>query len=672
VAERSVTESPPAGATRSARGGLGIALALGVASISAAFLTAAVVLQLGGGASTEPIPGIPGPGLVTTWVLPAARVLRDAAAVVTVGLLLAAAVLGPTPGCSTDAPRTMGPHAYQWVLAAGWSALVWFTVTVLDVGYTVSDIVGLPLVQVVGDLPVFGYAFGLSPIPDLAVVAGLVAVLAVACRVVLSRAGVVLLLALALAATLPPAFGGHSAHGSGDHGLAVSAMLVHVVGVVLWAGGLLALTLAHRLPAPDLDRAVRRYSRLAGWCLFAVGLSGLVNVLARIDPVGDLWQSWYGWLVQAKLGAFGMLAAVGGLHRRQTLPALRGGRRSAFVQLAIVELAIFAATIGLAVGLSRTPTPGDSSSASTHAEIDSVATPEAPGVRALLLDGRPEPVFLAVVGIAIVLYLIGIRRLRRRGESWPPAAAAGWVGGWLLATWATSGGLARYAEVLFSANLIQHLALALPIPLLLVAGRPVTLAQRTLAPADDPHWPGPREWLSALLGSRPLRLLARPHVALALQAAFAAVVYFAGLYETALRSDARVFTYGLVLVIGCAFWWGITGIDAAPHRPTPVAQAVMLGATVALLDLLGVALMHTQTDIGGYSDTGLSRPWGPSVLGDQVLAGEITLWVAGSISALIVVAAILTTRTTRQAGPRMAGLAHGHSQPQPVTDIHAG
>ncbi|OZM76551.1 bifunctional copper resistance protein CopD/cytochrome c oxidase assembly protein [Pseudonocardia sp. MH-G8] len=605
---------------------------------------------------------------MTTWVLPAARVLRDVAAVVTVGLLLAAAALGPIPGPSAQATRTMGSHAYRWVLAAGWSALVWFTVTVLDVGYTASDVLGRPLGEVVGDLHVLGSALDLSPIPGLVVVAGLVAVLVVACRVVLSRSGVVMLLALALAATLPPAFGGHSGAGSGDHRMAVSAMLVHVVGVVLWAGGLLALTLAHRLPTPDLARAVHRYSRLAGWCLVAVGLSGVVNVLARIDPLSGLWQSWYGWLVLAKLGAFGVLAAVGGLHRRRTLPPLRRGRRSAFVQLAIVELVIFAATVGLAVGLSRTPTPGGASGASAHAaEIDSLVMPEAPGVRSLLLDGRPEPVFLAVAGVAIALYLIGVRRLRRGGRVWPPAATASWVAGWLLAAWATSGGLARYAEVLFSANLVQHLALALPVPLLLVAGRPVTLAQRTLTPADDPRWPGPREWLSDLLGSRPLHVLVRPPVALAVQAVLAGVVYFAGLYETALRSETgTMFAYGLVLMLGYAFWWGVMGIDAAPHRPTPLTQAVTLGASVALLNLLGLALMHAQTDIGGYRDTGLSRPWGPRVLGDQVLAGEITLWVAGSVSVLIVVAALLTTRRARRAGP-----AHGHSQPRPVADAHA-
>ncbi|SFP05498.1 putative copper resistance protein D [Amycolatopsis arida] len=639
------------------------ALGLAIAGLTAAFLTVAVVLRLGGGASAGQLPGLPGPGPVTPWALPATRVLGDVAAVATVGLLLAAAVLGPIPRRSSDQPaRTVGPHAYRWTRAAGWTALVWFTATVLGAGYTVSDILGRPLGEVVGDPRVLGSGLGLPPVPGLLVVAGLVAVLAVACRAVLSRAGVVVLLALALAATLPPAFGGHSGGGSGDHRMAISAMLMHIVGVVLWTGGLLALTLAHRLPTADLDRAARRYSRLAGWCLAAVGLSGLLNVLARLDPLSGLWQSPYGWLVLAKVGAFGVLAAVGGLHRLRTLPALRRGRRAAFAQLATVELVIVAASIGLAVGLSRTPTPAGESAGGAHgpADVGGVAMPEAPGVRSLLLTGRPEPVFLTIATVAVLLYLAGVRRLRRDGETWPLTSSASWVTGWLLIAWVIGGGLARYAEVLFSAGLVQHLALALPAPLLLVAGRPVTLARRALTPATDPRWPGPREWLRDLLGSRPLRVLVRPPVALTVQGVLAFVVHFAGLHETAWRSDAGYLaTAGLVLMTGYAFWWGVLGIDAAPHRPTPWARAITLGAMVALLDVLGVALLRAHTDIGGYGDTGPSRPWGRGVLGDQVLAGEITLWAAGSASVLIAGTALVTSWRASRTGRR--------SEPPPVT-----
>lgn len=229
----------------------------------------------------------------------------------------------------------MGTHAYRWMRAAGWVALVWFTAAVLTAGYTASDVLSRPLREIVGDASALGAAVDVAPIPGLLLVGGLVAV---ACPVVLSRGGATVLLGLALAATVPPAFAGHSASGSGDHRVAVSAMLPHIVGVVLWAGGLLALALAHRLPTADLERAVRRFSGPAGWCL--------------------------------------------------------------------------------AVGLSRTPTPAGEPAAGTQgthgahgaAEVSGVAMPEEPGVRSLTLDWRPEPVFLTMTGIAIVLYLAGCAR----------------------------------------------------------------------------------------------------------------------------------------------------------------------------------------------------------------------------------------------------------------------
>ncbi len=63
----------------------------------------------------------------------------------------------------------------------------------------------------------------------------------------------------------------------------------------------------------------------------------------------------YGALVFAKAVAFALLVAIGWWHRRTTLPRLATGDPAAFRRLAVVELLIMAATIGLAVALSRTP-----------------------------------------------------------------------------------------------------------------------------------------------------------------------------------------------------------------------------------------------------------------------------------------------------------------------------
>jgi putative copper export protein len=65
--------------------------------------------------------------------------------------------------------------------------------------------------------------------------------------------------------------------------------------------------------------------------------------------------SGYGAVVFAKAVAFACLVAIGWCHRSRTLPALAAGRPSAFWRVAAGELMVMAATVGLAVALSRTP-----------------------------------------------------------------------------------------------------------------------------------------------------------------------------------------------------------------------------------------------------------------------------------------------------------------------------
>jgi putative copper resistance protein D len=71
--------------------------------------------------------------------------------------------------------------------------------------------------------------------------------------------------------------------------------------------------------------------------------------------VAALVDTAYGRIVLGKLVALLVLGALGRAHRTQTLESLVRGHRGAFVRLATAEVVIMAATIGLAVALSRTP-----------------------------------------------------------------------------------------------------------------------------------------------------------------------------------------------------------------------------------------------------------------------------------------------------------------------------
>jgi putative copper resistance protein D len=86
-------------------------------------------------------------------------------------------------------------------------------------------------------------------------------------------------------------------------------------------------------------------------------VSGLVNAYIRLGSVGQLFQSRYGLLVLGKLACLCALGAFGWWHRKRTLAALEAGKPRAFRRFALGEAAVMAATVGLAVALSRTPTP---------------------------------------------------------------------------------------------------------------------------------------------------------------------------------------------------------------------------------------------------------------------------------------------------------------------------
>jgi putative copper export protein len=96
-----------------------------------------------------------------------------------------------------------------------------------------------------------------------------------------------------------------------------------------------------------------------------VALSGVVNAAVRIGSVGALFGSGYGLVVLAKVVAIVTLAGFGQMHRQHTVERLRTWRRKrnipaaapVFIGLAAVELTVMAATVALAAGLSRTPTP---------------------------------------------------------------------------------------------------------------------------------------------------------------------------------------------------------------------------------------------------------------------------------------------------------------------------
>jgi hypothetical protein len=236
---------------------------------------------------------------------------------------------------------------------------------------------------------------------------------------------------------------------------------------------------------------VPAFSTVALACFALVGASGLGNAWTRLGSSTSVWSTGYGALVLAKVCALGVLGVLGWTHRRRTLPHLLAGRPHSFLRLATGEIAVVAATVGLAVALARTPTRSAPaalvpipSHGAGHATLAQEVAPFTLG--RLVTEWQPDAVAVSVIALALVVYLGGVRAVARRGQRWPPARTGATLLGLAVAAVATCGGFAVYAPALFSVHVARFLVMALVVPALLVLGAPLELARQGRGRDEEP------------------------------------------------------------------------------------------------------------------------------------------------------------------------------------------
>jgi putative copper resistance protein D len=456
-----------------------------------------------------------------------------------------------------------------------------------------------------------------------------------------SPAGLAATAVLAMGGLIPMILIGHAAGGS-DHEQAINSLGLHLVGVCLWFGGLVALTAAGTALGSDTAAVVKRFSTLAGFALILVVSSGVINAAIRIDSPAGL-ASPYGVLLMGKTAGAIVLGGLGLLHRRRLIPALSaaaGATRATglFWRLIVIEVLIMGAVSGLAAALSRTPPPlgEDIEPALTPAQILTgyLLPPELTPERWFTV-WRPDWLWIAVALAAAYLYLRAARLLKRRGDKWPWPRGLMWLTGLAALVFFTSGGPSVYGRVLFSAHMLDHMALTMIVPVFLVLGAPVTLALRALAPRHD-GTRGPREWIMILVHSRPAAVLTHPLFVAANFAGSIVLFYYSDAFGFALREHAghELMTVHFVIT-GYLFVLSMVGTDPVPRRAPYPLRLLLLLATMAFHAFFGVALMGATTLLQPEWFTGLGRDWGLSPLADQQMAGAIT-WGIGEVPTLLI------------------------------------
>ncbi|MFI6574967.1 cytochrome c oxidase assembly protein [Nocardiopsis sp. NPDC050513] len=633
----------PAKADRDSPGTRRVPLFAGAAAVLCV-LALILTLILGGAAFPVLIPGLPDAGQGVRWGLPLAKVVMDASAVLTIGLLLLATVLLPS-----DRGR-LSEQAQYYVRGGTWTALAWAVAAVFTMYFQASEFLAVSFGQVSVD-EVTAYAGSVSGGVALMFVILITTGVALFGRTVTSATGGIWLTAAALVAVTPPGLTGHSAS-SGAHELAVTALAMHVIAISAWVGGLAAVTYhVTRVDGQDPEVAVARFSRMALWLFTGVAISGLGSALARLNTIDELVLTEYGLIMVVKFVLFCVLGAFGYMNRRYALRRIHAApdgpegasfQRSMFLLVSGVEILIMAAVVGISVGLGRTaPPPPLESEVDPAAAILGFSVPPPMDAWNLLTLWRPDLFFIMLVAVAGGLYGAAVVRLRRRGDTWPAGRTALFGLGLLSIVATQLSGFATYAAVLFSSHMIQHMMLAMLAPILLVLGAPATLALRALKPARRRGDRGPREWLTLFLNSRFSKVVTHPAFAAPMFVLSPYALYFTPLFGTLMNDHlGHLFMSVHFLLSGFLFYWIIAGVDPAPRKVPYLLRFLLLLLVMGFHAFFGIAIMEQTDPIAPEFYDQIAIPWLESRLEDQYMGGGVA-WALGEIPTLLVTVAMV-------------------------------
>ena len=606
---------------------------LGATATAIVAVAVALALLIGGNAPERAYPGLPDPGLGTGWAYPVVHGLNDLLAVLTVGLLLAAAFLLPhTKG-------SLGVIAIKCVVTASVTAGLWAVVALTQGILALSFSFGAPIARVLDPTVVSSFFSQTNEGKALLIQFFGALILALSCWTITRAQAATTALIGALLVVIPPALTGHS--GASDrHEIAISSLMLHIAGISLWVGGLCALVLIAAWDKRALRHAISRYSTLALWAYVVVIGSGLANAWIRLSALSDIWTTGYGRLLLIKTGCAIALGWLGWYHRKRTVrSSVLHGKTADFIRFATIEVVIMVATIGVGVGLSQTAPPVndaiDLTKASAARLVLGFELPPPPTAFSVLVQQvRPDALWIFVALLLGALYAVGIRKLAAQGDTWPIGRTISWVAGWLIILWSTSGGIATYSHVLFSAHMVQHMLLSTVAPIFLVLGAPASLALRALPTGSNGA--GVRELLVSVLNSRFIHFVSNPIVA-----AIIFVSGFFGLYFTPLFPALMASHWGHTIMqvhfvlAGYLFFWTLIGIDPGPKRaPYPIRILVLL-VPMSIHAFFNIAILQSNEILAQSYFASIQRTYLTDLLADQRVGAGIG-WALGELPLLIV------------------------------------
>ncbi len=512
-------------------------------------------------------------------------------------------------------------------------AAIWSLATIGTFLSDLAAIVDRPILEVFSGNLI--RSFALQVILGKVLLINIIAALLVLCCVpfIKRTGGALALMVITLIGLLAPYLENHSAS-SGHHMLAVGLVVVHVLALSLWIGGLIGLAL---MTSSGRRVAHGRFHQIALWSLATVAITGVVNGWVRLGSLSQIGSS-YGLLLLGKSILLTVIFSIAlRSHKKNRRNSESVDERSLLRQLTL-EGALFAITMLMAIVLGRTAPPQLESNEPIHPILGSVM-PGSPTFSRLLLGYEPNGLFLAVLVAFVALYIRGVIVLTRRGDKWPVSRTIFFALGISVADFAVNGGLGVYSHVAFSFHMVAHMALATLAPIGIVLGAPITLALRTLPIGRTPQERGIRGFALALLHSRYSRFLTNPIVAMLVFDGSMFALYFTDLFKWLMGYHFGHFFMEMhFFIVGFLFFAALIGVDPIPNKFPFVARIVVILAAMSIHAFFSISLMSSSVLVDGGYFASLDRPWWPDLLADQ-RTGAAFGWAFGEVPILLALAA---------------------------------
>jgi len=431
---------------------------------------------------------------------------------------------------------------------------------------------------------------------------------------------------LGLGSLISPVFQSHGS-ASGNHGLAIGALVIHVVAISFWVGGLFGLT---QLEKQQKIIALPRFSEIALWSAIAVAVSGAATAFTRLDSVAA-WQSKYGAITILKIFLTVILIGFGAIHRRWIIAS---DLPSVF-RLVIAEISVMFGTIFVGSWLSTVAPPTREINLTPALLVTGIEMPAEPTLSRILFSYEIDGLMLGLLIFVVALYIKGVIILSRRGVKWPVGRTIAFAVGISAVDFATSGGLGLYSHFSFSAHMSAHMIIGMIAPIGIVLGAPITLALRTLPIGRDPQERGIRGSFIVLLHSKLGKFYTNPIVALAIFDGSLFALYFTPLFGNLMQGHTGHFIMSLhFLLAGILFFQILIGIDPMPQKVPHLVKIIIIFAAMSIHAFFSISIMSASTLIDGGYFAQLERPWATDLLEDQKLGGSIG-WAMGEIPILL-------------------------------------